>query len=78
MREVTILCNILRRYCKFNFQKLKFFILDGQHSVCGAVPAEGAGLPESRGGGQHGERAHERTDARAHRLSAVYPCRFLC
>ena len=32
--------------------------------------AEGAGLPESRGGGQHGKRAHERTDARTHRLSA--------
>lgn len=47
----------------------KFMILDGQHFVRGAVFAEGAGLPESGGGGQHGERAHERTDARTHRLS---------
>jgi len=44
------------------------FVSDFQHSVCCAVPSEGVGLPEPRGGRQHSERANERTHARTQRL----------
>jgi hypothetical protein len=41
---------------------------DVKHLVGCSVSAEGTGLPESGGCGQHCERAHERAHARAQRL----------